>query len=434
MNATYVHSLQEATDPENLDALEELLREQRDIGGEVFRVPTFRMEGLRKKMEKLNRKASRLNTAPIQMLDSGERDSDVAIVHGIKRDVEHAYVIICGRTPVLNGWAFTATVEHTDHGNLIHSVPAYARPATMPMADFSPFRTTGKICQHCNKIRNRIDTYLVQNEDTGEVKQVGSSCLADFTGVNNPKAIAKWFEGLYEWRRWIGGGYSTEPYAPVEWDIKGFMATACAVVRNFGYVSGKTADETGRIRTTIRVKHAFIDGIQTGYDTLTVEQEDYDKAAKVIAHVRAMTCSSDYEHNVSTSLKGTTLTERQMGYAASAVILYDRATAPKPVAANGQPTKDEHYGVAGHTETFTLKVKHVGRWYESDRGFMTRKVEFADDEGRKFVWYTTSSFEFEVDKTYILKAKINGHGENKWGKFTKIGGARKVVEAQPSLI
>lgn len=422
MNATYVYSLQEATDTENLDALEELLREQKAIGGEVFRIPVFRMAGLRKALDKLNRKATKLGTAPITMTDTGERDDEPTIIRGIKSMIEYAYVTVSGRTPVLNGWAFMATVEHTDHGNLIHSVPAYARPA-MAVADFSLFRQTGATCDHCEKIRKRIDTYLVQHEDTGEVKQVGSSCLADFTGTTNPQAIAKWFEALYSWRRWIGGGYDNEPYVSAEWDINGFMATSCAVVRNFGYVSGKTAQETGRTRTTFLVKDAYCyDTAQ--YPVVTVEQEDYDKAAKVIAHVRAMTPSGDYEINVVMSLTGKTLTERQMGYASSAVVLYDRATAPKPVST----VKDEHYGTVDHTETFTLTAKHVGQWYESDRGFVTRKVEFADDENRKFVWYTTSKVEFEAGKTYVMKAKIYGHGENKWGKFTKIGGARKVIE------
>lgn len=37
-------------------------------------------------------------------------------------------------------------------------------------------------CAHCNKVRARSTTILLANEATGEVRPVGKSCLADYTG------------------------------------------------------------------------------------------------------------------------------------------------------------------------------------------------------------------------------------------------------------
>lgn len=40
-------------------------------------------------------------------------------------------------------------------------------------------------CDHCNLARNRHTTYVVQEKDTGILRQVGSSCLSEFTGLDS---------------------------------------------------------------------------------------------------------------------------------------------------------------------------------------------------------------------------------------------------------
>lgn len=73
------------------------------------------------------------------------------------------------------GWEFVATVEHTPEGNIIRKVnPDIAVPER--------YQTTTPECEHCHRIRDRKDTYLVRNTETGDFKQVGRSCLKDYTG------------------------------------------------------------------------------------------------------------------------------------------------------------------------------------------------------------------------------------------------------------
>ena len=74
---------------------------------------------------------------------------------------------------VVNGWKFIASVEHTEKGNIIRAACNIEVPER--------YYTSSPICEHCKSKRFRKDTYIVMNEETGEFKQVGKSCLMDFT-------------------------------------------------------------------------------------------------------------------------------------------------------------------------------------------------------------------------------------------------------------
>lgn len=50
-------------------------------------------------------------------------------------------------------------------------------------ADVSHHRTRALYCNHCNTNHKRVSTVLVRNTNTGEVFQVGNSCIEIFTGT-----------------------------------------------------------------------------------------------------------------------------------------------------------------------------------------------------------------------------------------------------------
>ena len=89
-------------------------------------------------------------------------------------------------------WEFVATIEHAEPMNIIRSFrPEYEIPAR--------FYTADTFCEHCRTRRYRKDTYIVRNTQTGEFKQVGKSCLKDFTGGLYAEQVAQyisWFDEL----------------------------------------------------------------------------------------------------------------------------------------------------------------------------------------------------------------------------------------------
>lgn len=48
------------------------------------------------------------------------------------------------------------------------------------------------VCEHCNTRRNRKSTYLVRNTKSGEVRQVGKTCLKEYTGIYPLSASRNW--------------------------------------------------------------------------------------------------------------------------------------------------------------------------------------------------------------------------------------------------
>lgn len=88
------------------------------------------------------------------------------------------------------GWEFVASIEHTPNGNLIRNITDEKIPER--------YLSSTPECEHCHKSRDRKDTYLVKNTETGEFKQIGRSCLRDYTGgldANVAAQIAEWVVG-----------------------------------------------------------------------------------------------------------------------------------------------------------------------------------------------------------------------------------------------
>jgi hypothetical protein len=92
-------------------------------------------------------------------------------------DIEGKYVV--------NGWEFVATIEHKTSGNIIRAVNSdYKIP--------DKYYTCGPACEHCHIVRDRKDTYLIYNKDKDEWKQVGKTCLQDFTGGLDAEVCAQY--------------------------------------------------------------------------------------------------------------------------------------------------------------------------------------------------------------------------------------------------
>lgn len=191
------------------------------------------------KLTRLNAKLARINVAPITWKQVGHHDEphpsiENAVVRYIDLEVE-------GVIPTENGWSFIATIVHTDDGNIIRCVPGYEVPVE--------FRDRPTWCDHCKTNRVRRDTYIVRHTD-GRVMQVGSSCLAEFIGTNNPGSLTKASEHLLnafdicdaaQKRDWLGGSNELHTYRI---DLDTYLGYVAAVVLKMGrYITRKQARE-----------------------------------------------------------------------------------------------------------------------------------------------------------------------------------------------
>ena len=141
-------------------------------------------------------------------------------------------------TAIINDWEFIAELEHTENGNIITGVAGVEVPER--------YYTSKPMCEHCNSKRYRKNTYIVRNKTTGEFKQVGKSCLKDFTHGMSAEAVTQYmslFDTLIEGET-PESGCSYQRYV----NTKEYLSYVAETIRHFGYT--RSSDEG--ISTAIR--------------------------------------------------------------------------------------------------------------------------------------------------------------------------------------
>src|SRR5690348_15711769 len=101
-------------------------------GNPIYRVPEFNLDGLKARIEKLNKRAAKLQMDPLVLSEIGEEFE----TRTKKRDYEDeaewvmnantpaktytirlVLVTLAGKCPRVNGWAMAATIQHEEGGN-----------------------------------------------------------------------------------------------------------------------------------------------------------------------------------------------------------------------------------------------------------------------------------------------------------------------------
>jgi len=232
-----------------------------------YSIPEENMVGLEKKLLRIENKCRKYGCdfryervgehfeEMTERLDNGETVTES--VKFVDIDVEG--------TAVFNGWRFAATLEFTEKGNIVFGFGDIEIPER--------YYSCGPWCEHCKTRRDRKGSYVVYNDETGEFKQVGRSCLKDFTGGLSAEAVAQ-FESFFKEVEEAGefGGFG---FAPSYFKVRDFMAVAAETVRLYGYVK-RGSDEVStasRAEDFYRVENGMRLGI--GREEILAE---YDKA------------------------------------------------------------------------------------------------------------------------------------------------------------
>jgi hypothetical protein len=229
----------------------------------------------------------------------------------------------------IDGYRFVAKLDHSQEtGNIIRMVPNVE--VVLPTS----YRTVAPNCDHCSIRRIRRDTYVVQNIETGALLQVGSSCLKEMFNTD-PRAIAKLAELLgYAKERAEVAAREPEDRRTMTLrddrciDLSDYLVNTAAVIRQYGWVSGKAAYESGRTSTA---SLAYINMLDNHYDvavssrTVEIEQADHEVVDAALVWARGLRDKAemnDYENNVAVVAESQFIEGRAAGIAASIVGVY----------------------------------------------------------------------------------------------------------------
>lgn len=155
----------------------------------TYNIPEVNFSSFVARIEKLNKRARKLNVEPIAYTVNTEKMVKyVADEHGVRRDVLVKVFEVSLDIPEikLGGWSFVATIDHTEEaGNIVRVAPSFDGVLS------SEYRTCAPNCEHCRINRVRNETFIVRNVVSGEIKQIGRSCLKDFLGHDVASFLAR---------------------------------------------------------------------------------------------------------------------------------------------------------------------------------------------------------------------------------------------------
>lgn len=417
------------------------------------RIPEQNLDALKARIAKMNKRAIKLGMEPIVIAEHGEEfdlfyrrdtafdmiDLGYSIPWGKVEMLEgesiesaqdrfsqlkggrqmfslrrYVMVTVTGSLPRVNGWAMAATIQHEEGGNLLMTVPGFE--TMLPVQ----YRTAATICDHCHTNRSRKDTYVLQNE-TGEWKQVGRNCLADFIRSTNAGAWAEAAEMLAGLDAEVGEFYESEGGygggGTIYFRAQDLLAQVACIVREDGWCSRTEA------KNSFNGKQATADLALCMFDPkflnkmsakdkarYTVTDADNFKAAQAIEWAQALPSdvTNDYLWNIRVVSHRENLTHREAGLAASIITAYLRhLEAEVKRAYEKANTLNEHFGTVGKREVFTLTVTGQ-RDMESNYGSLTL-YKFRDAEGRVAAWFSSGGTDLEIGSTYTIKATVKKH-------------------------
>ena len=323
-------------------------------------------------------------------------------------------------TAVINDWEFVASVEHTEAGNLFSKAMTTVE---IPVR----YRTAPCTCEHCKTNRIRKDTFIIRNSKTGEFKQVGKSCLKDFTGGMSA-STATWFASLKD----VFEEAEDKPVSGWSWyqryyDTKEVLQFTAETIRHFGFRKSENhGDSTKDLMerffdlthgNTRCWEQSFIDETRdlmtkVGFDPDS--QEAVKMTEDALAWINSQEASNDYMHNLKTVCSLHEVNNGRFGLLVSLFPTFNRdlelQDKRRREAEAGKQSK--HVGQVGDRITVEVEsVKCITSWESCFNGYTTTTTyvwKITGKDGNIFTWKTSKWMNEELPPKTI-KGTVKEH-------------------------
>ena len=339
---------------------------------------------------------------------------------------------ITGEAPAYDGWTFLARIDARPQVDGSTGWTVNCAPGVLDTdVDRSILRSGA--CDHCNTVRvNRAKIMLVRNTETGEYKQVGTTCIKDFLGWSAMPVFYSTsdVEGQMDDGWGSFGGGSAPEFTPTY-----VLAVAHAAVQ----VMGWAAKSSGKPPTSGLVSDYLFGGNSKAAIEARKEIDPIIGAAQEIAPTILTTVRDEfaastygYEANVYAVLNAQSVTSRDYDVLTSVVPAYERIVgnrAAREVEAAARAAKPEptHLGAKSDkvefTGVITLALTVDGFSYNS-----TQRMIVVETETALVKLYTAAGWAYDVvsGDTVTLKATVKDLDTFKGQQQTVVTRAKRV--------
>ncbi len=358
-----------------------------------FRVPIETLAELARRIDLLDRRGRRLGTGPIRL-------------HVREQTSRHAIVVLDGEPPVLAGWTLAAILEHRGEQPTLRPVTALGE--TLVAASFAP-----AACEHCGVRRRRARTFVLSNQDSGELMQVGSGCLRDFLGGRDPLQLCHQAEYLSLARAALDSAdTSSRQTTPAVSALAEFAAHAAHVVRERGWMTRERALATGEPSTADRAAAALR---RSG----SLDEADWLLARGAISWGQTVLGTkpalSRWERDViAVVTNGQPLGPRERGLICALVAVYRRGRA-----------RSSHLGHVGETIEAVVLVERSSA-QSSERYGTIHRHDLIDADMNRLVWWQSSGPELPVGEAVRLQGRVAKHTHFRGAAITALERCRRL--------
>lgn len=380
----------------------------------IYEIYEGNMERLMKKLNTIKNKCSKLG-CEFLFEEVGEtyrnvKDSETG---ELRTNVRFIQVETSGIAKI-DDWEFVATIEHKKPINIIRSF----RPEVL-VPEY--YYTADTRCDHCGTARNRKDTYLIRNTQTGEFKQVGKSCLKEFTKGLSAEAVASYISWFNEFIKGEIPTGSLKSY----YSVHEIMELAVEAVRLYGFNKVDGFGESTKLVVTEQLHQWGKYQKRIDQDGFNVDRPgNKEQASEILAWVAALPVEYGYVSNLKAACSNEMCESRDIGIIVSAVASYNRAAEKKERIAR-QKLLDESsqwVGTEGdRIEIRNVKCKLLTSW-DTEFGY-TYLYKFTDTQGNVFTWKTGKWLGYDHDceeQLFTLKGTIKAHTEFRGVRQTEL--------------
>lgn len=375
-----------------------------------FSISEFKNADFIAKMDKFAKRASKLNIAWSYKLEStSESFYMIKDSFGVLNTKVYYNVFeynVQGESPIINGFSFLAKIESLGNGvNLIHSHDSNF--------DFTFYRTSELMCEHCKVNRFRNFYYLVKNESDNSIKMLGHNCLAQYIAQDNAEDIAQFYSDFVISSESLTGqndenenGIDPDKMRRRVYtlDIIDFVAYAINNVNAYGYVSAKN-ESIDKMSTKESVINDLFD------TTCKITDEDKTESKRIIEYVKDILSRknqlTDYEFNILKLIESGRMKLNHSGYIVSIIPLYNKIM--------GESVSTKEKSQSNFIGEENQKINNVNcivtfeNKYENNFNGYTYLYKF-DSDGNVITYFSSRDLFLSVgDNVIILSATVKKH-------------------------
>lgn len=377
----------------------------------TFTIYANKLEEVLKKLEKLENKATKYGKK-LNFSVGEEHPETIAI-----RDIDHiTQTVYTKNTCVvaavdievdfdsficLDGWRVVAQIDHGDKGNVINLIDLKEQ-ISPNWYSLKPF------CEHCNTNRRRNITFIVRHKN-GVYKQVGKSCLMDYTGISPTLiAMAAEIKDICVDSSGEKDYYNSDINNIKMFSIHDILAASVESIEKHGYIKSDCPNST---------KSSVLEMLHKQAET---SEKSKKEAENIINWLKNLDVNIGIERDCKSLICGEYAKIKHIGKLAYMPISYKKALEQKQKeieqSARKEAEKASNYvGTIGEKLTFKAEKAVLLTSYPTEYGY-TYVYKFISNSN-VFVWFSSRNVE-GIQDGCTIKGTIKSHSERDGVKQT----------------